>query len=409
MSRATGSLAVLGAAPAFAEPLHVGCPSIGNRQAFLDRLASSLDRRRLTNDGPCVTELERRLEERLGVRHCVAMSSGTTALSLLARAAGLSGEVILPSFTFVATAHALEWMGLTPVFCDIDPVTWTLDPAACEAAVTPATSAILGVHVFGHPCDVPALRAVADRHGLVLLFDAAHAFGCSYEDGRPVGGEGMAEALSFHATKVFHTFEGGAITTDHDALAAELRLLRNFGFRDTDDVVCLGINGKMSEPSAAMGLANLDALETTMAAGRAVLAAYADGLAGVPGVRLRLDAAGPRRNGHYAILEVADPALFGLDRDTLVHVLTAERVLARRYFAPGVHAMQPYHRRDPHAGAGLPVTCGVVSRVVALPAGAAMPLEAVPRVCEIIASAHAHAREIRAGLPARAPAANDGI
>jgi dTDP-4-amino-4,6-dideoxygalactose transaminase len=390
-------LAVLGARPAFAEPLHVGQPGVAGSAAFFQKLEAVMARRWLTNDGPCVAELERRLTRQFGVGHCVAVSSGTMAISLLARAAGLRGDVIVPSLTFVATAHALEWVGLRPVFCDVDPVSWTMDPDACEAALTPATCAILGVHLFGQPCDVDALQALATRHGLALFFDAAHAFGCEYERGRLVGSGGAAEAFSFHATKVFHTFEGGAVATDRDDLAGELRLLRNFGFHDAE-VVALGINGKLAEPAAAMGLANLETFDATLAAGRATVQAYVDGLAGVPGVRMRAASAGPRQNGHYAILEVTDPDAFGLDRDTLVRVLTAEHVLARRYFFPGVHAMEPYRSRDPHAAHRLPVTCQAVSRVVALPAGASIDPGAVPTVCAIIAAAHAHAAEILAAL-----------
>lgn len=392
-------LAVLGAPPAFTEALHVGRPGPGNPVAFMQRLEAILAARWFTNDGPCVAELERRLARKLGVRHCVALSSGTMAISLLAQAARLKGEVIVPSFTFVATAHALEWVGLKPVFCDVDPVSWTIDPHACEAAVTPDTCAIIGVHLFGQPCNVDALQRLAARHGLALFFDAAHAFGCSYDDGRPVGSGGAAEAFSFHATKVFHTFEGGAVATDRADLAGDLRLLRNFGFRDTDQVVALGINGKMPEPSAAMGLVNLDAFEATVASSRATVQAYANGLADIPGVRMRTNGTEPLQNGHYAILELTDPDVFGLDRDTLVRVLTAERVLARRYFFPGAHAMEPYRSRDPHAGDRLPVTCQAVSRVVALPAGVSMDPDSIRVVCGIIASAHRHAEEIQAALP----------
>lgn len=387
-------LAVLGAPPAFAEPLHVGRPNVADQAGFLRRVESMLARRWFTNDGPLVAELEERLARRVGVKHCVLVSNGTTALTLLARAARLTGEVILPSFTFVATAHALEWLGLRPVFSDIDPVTLTLDPVACEAAITPSTSAIIGVHLFGQPCDVEGLQQVADRHGLPLFFDAAHAFGCSH-GGRQAGSLAAAEAFSFHATKAFHTFEGGAVATDRDDLAVELRLLRNFGFRGTDTVVALGINGKMPEVCAAMGLANLEAFDATLASSRATFEAYDAGLAGLPGVVLRQrHAARDARNWHYAILEVTDAAAFGMSRDSLAQVLRAENVLARRYFFPGVHAMEPYHHRDPDAGARLPVTGYALSSVLALPAGAEISSDAVAGVCGIIWSAHARAAEV---------------
>ena len=292
-------LAILGAAPAFAEPLHVGRPGVPGRAAFLERVEAMLARRWFTNDGPYVVELEERIARKVGVKHCVLVSSGTTALCLLASAARLEGEVIVPSFTFVATAHALEWMGVVPVFCDIDLETWNLDAAACEEAIGPRTRAILGVHVFGRPCDTAALGEVAERNGLPLFFDAAHAFGCTHR-GREVGSFGAAEVFSFHATKAFHTFEGGAVTTNRDDLAAAIRLLRNFGFRGLDDVSALGINGKMPEVCAAMGLSNLGEFEATVAANRATFEAYREELAEVPGLEIRDYDAAERHNWHYA-------------------------------------------------------------------------------------------------------------
>ena len=194
--RTLGDLARWGGPPLFAEPRHVGLPTTGNRERFLDRVNGILDRRWLTNDGPCVRELEERIGALLGVKHCLAMASGTVALAIAARALGLSGEVIVPALTFVATAHALQWQGITPVFCDVDPATHSIDPAQVEALITSRTTGIVGVHLWGRPCDVDALTRVARAHGLKLLFDAAHAFGCSHA-GRMVGTHGDAEVFSF--------------------------------------------------------------------------------------------------------------------------------------------------------------------------------------------------------------------
>jgi dTDP-4-amino-4,6-dideoxygalactose transaminase len=384
-------LAILGGPASFSETLHVGRPHVDGREAFLRRAQAMLDSRWLTNNGPYVVELEERIAARIGVKHCVVVSSGTTALSLLARAAQLTGEVIVPSFTFVATAHAFDWLGLVPVFCDIDAETWTLDASACESAIGPATSAIIGVHTFGRPCDIGALRAVALRHNLPLFFDAAHAFGCTHGV-RHIGSFGDAEVFSFHATKVFHTFEGGAVTTNHDGLADELRLLRNFGFRGFDDVVGPGVNGKMPEICAAMGLANLEVIEETIEASRVTFERYRDGLAGVPGLTLRDHDTADRRNWHYVVVEVDDEN--GLDRNALVRVLAAENVLARRYFYPGVHAMEPYHTRDPQAGARLPQTVRAAARALALPAGSEISRSQVDRICTIVRSAVAQAPAI---------------
>src|SRR5437588_3765622 len=206
-------LAVLGGSPAFPEQLHVGRPNVGSSEAFHRRAQEMLERRWLTNDGPFVREFENRVASQAGVEHCVALSSGTKALELLLRAAGLTGEVIVPSFTFVGTAHAVLWTGLTARFCDIDPRTHTLDPIRLEELVGPQTSAIIGVHVWGRPCRVDPLSEIASRHGLRLFFDAAHAFASSHE-GRTIGSFGDAEVFSFHATKVVQSCEGGAIVTN---------------------------------------------------------------------------------------------------------------------------------------------------------------------------------------------------
>ena len=396
MTTGNPALAILGGPASFSETVHVGRPHVGGREGFLRRAQAMLDSRWLTNNGPYVVELEERIAARIGVNHCVVISSGTTALGLLARAAKLTGEVIVPSFTFVATAHAFDWLGIAPVFCDIDAETWTLDASACEAAIGPSTSAIIGVHTFGRPCDVAALGTVAARHNLPLFFDAAHAFGCTHDD-RHIGSFGDAEVFSFHATKVFHTFEGGAVTTNHDGLAAELRLLRNFGFRGFDDVGGPGVNGKMSEICAAMGLANLEVFGATIEASRVTFERYREGLAGIPGLTLRDRETSDRLNWYYVVV-VADEEAFGLDRNALARVLAAENVLARRYFFPGVHAMEPYRTRDPQAGDRLPQTVRAAARSLALPAGPEISRDHVDRICAIIRSAGVHAPAVLRAL-----------
>src|SRR5690242_4135606 len=216
--RTKADLAIRGAPPAFDEPLHVGRPNIVNRDAFLLSVSEILDRHWLTNNGPVVQEFERRVAEYLGVKHCVAMCNGTIALEIAIRALGLDGEVIVPSWTFVATAHSLYWQGITPVFADIDPATHNLDPDAVRRMITPRTSGIIGVHLWGRAAPVEGLQAIADQHGLKLMFDAAHAFGSTH-GGTSIGRFGECEVFSFHATKAFNTMEGGAVTTDDDELA----------------------------------------------------------------------------------------------------------------------------------------------------------------------------------------------
>jgi dTDP-4-amino-4,6-dideoxygalactose transaminase len=222
-------LAIFGHAPAFESPLHVGRPNLPDKPAILARIEVALDAGWLTNAGPLVAAFERRVAAETGVRHCIATCNGTAALELAVRALDLVGEVIVPAYTFIATAHALAWLRLRPVFCDVDATTHTLDVDRVAQAIGPQTSAILGVHLWGRACDVSSLTALAHERGLPILFDAAHAFGCTYQ-GRPIGSFGTCEVFSFHATKFVHSGEGGAITTNDDRFAERLRLLRNFGF-----------------------------------------------------------------------------------------------------------------------------------------------------------------------------------
>ena len=395
-------LAIFRSPPAFAEKLHVGRPNIGNRDRFLARLNDILDKRWLTNRGEYVIELERRIGRLVGVRNCVLVSNGTVGLELLIRALGLTGEVIVPAFTFVATAHALQWQEITPVFADIDPDTHCLDPGSVESMITPRTSGIIGVHVWGRPCAIEDLAGIAARRNLKLTFDAAHAFACSHE-GRMIGSFGEAEVFSFHATKLINTFEGGAIVTDNDSLAEKLRLMQNFGFAGYDRVIYIGTNGKMSEVCAAMGLTNLDSLDEVIKCNRANYEAYQRQLAGIPGMRLLAYDKRHSSNYQYVVVTVGDDSL--LTRDELVEVLHAENVMARRYFFPGVHRMEPYKSYFPHAHLLLPVTEQVCRQVLILPTGTAVSEAEIARVCEVIRTALGAASLVRKRLAAlRRPA-----
>lgn len=372
--RTPGDLAINGAPPAFVAPLHVGRPNIGNKQAFLDRVNQILDNNWLTNNGPMVQEFEQRIADYLGVKHCVAMCNGTIALEIAIRALGLEGEVIVPSWTFVATAHALYWQGITPVFADIDPDTHNLDPAAVRQVITPRTSGIIGVHLWGRAAPIDELQAIADEHGLKLMFDAAHAFGSSYR-GQSIGRFGACEVFSFHATKAFNAMEGGAVTTNDDELANAMRLMRNFGFNGYDNVIHPGTNGKMIEVCAAMGLANLDGFDGTIEANRRNHAAYKQALAGIPGVGVLDYDATERNSHHYIVLEIGDECR--ANRDEIIAALQAENILARKYFWPGCHGMQPYRDLFPHAGLMLPRTLALAERVVVLPNGLSLTPNAI--------------------------------
>lgn len=396
-------LAIVGHPPLFAETLHVGRPNVPDRARVLARIGEVLDRRWLTNDGPCVRELEERLCAYLGVRNCVLMSSGTVALEIAVRAAGLTGEIIVPSLTFVATAHALEWQRITPVFCDVDRHTHNLDPRRIEELVTSRTTGIVGVHLWGRPCDTDAIAAIARRHRLTVLYDAAHAFGCSHR-GRMIGSFGTAEVLSFHATKVFNTIEGGALVTGDDLLARRARLMRNFGFEGYDEVSTVGTNGKMNEISAAVGLAGLESLDAVLAVNRRNHERYRQCLAGIPGLTLVPYDERERANRHYVVVEV-DGAAAGIDRDHLVQALWAENVMARRYFFPGCHQMEPYRSRMPDAWRRLPETERLVGRLLTLPTGTAVDERTIDLIGELLRVLVAHGpavERVLAGVRARA-------
>lgn len=382
MKRVRSDLAIHGGQPAFAQPLYVGRPNIGDRQRLLDRIEGMLDRRWLTNHGECEIEFETKLEKMLGVRHCIAVCNATIGLEIAARAVGLKGEVIVPSFTFVATAHCLQWQGITPVFCDVDPHTHCLDPNKIEALITPRTTGILGVHVWGQPCAIEPLTEIAQRNNLHLIFDAAHAFGCSHR-GTMIGNFGAAEVFSFHATKFINSFEGGAIATNDDRLAEKVRLMKNFGFVDYDEVVYLGTNGKMSEVAAAMGTTSLESMEEFIAANRLNYRRYREGLASVPGITVFEYEEGSQQNFQYLVVEV-DAAAAGISRNRLVEILKAENVLARRYFYPGCHRMEPYRSLYPNSGELLPETERLAERVMILPTGTAVGGDEIATICELI-------------------------
>jgi dTDP-4-amino-4,6-dideoxygalactose transaminase len=396
MKTSLSDLAIFGGRPTFKEKLHVGRPNIGNRERLLERINDLLERRWLTNYGPYVQEFEHQLAKFLGVKHCIAMCNGTVALEIAIRALGLKGEVIVPSFTFIATAHALQWQEITPVFCDIDPLTHNIDPDKIESMLTPRTTGIIGVHLWGRACDIERIMYVATKHNLMVLFDAAHAFGCTYK-GEMIGRFGNAQVFSFHATKFFNTFEGGAVVTNDDDLASKMRLMKNFGFIDYDKVIYIGINGKMSEVSAAMGLVNLESIDEFIAHNHANYEAYRSCLEDIPGIKLKGYDHREKNNYQYIIIEV-DERETRVTRDELQEVLWAENVLVRRYFYPGCHRMEPYRSYFPHAYLVLPQTEKVCARVFSLPTGTAVGPEEIRTICSIIHLAITNYSEVRKQL-----------
>jgi dTDP-4-amino-4,6-dideoxygalactose transaminase len=356
---------VLGAEPRFAEDIFVTRPIAPERVAYAALTARVFEDRWFTNSGPLAIELEERLRIQLGVGCCTTFCNGTAALLTALRSLDLRGEVITTPFTFPATPHCIEWNGLTPVFGDIDPETYNLDPARVEEQIGPDTCAILPVHVFGNPCDVDGLQAVADRHGLRLVYDAAHAFGVELA-GEPIGRFGDLSALSFHATKVFHTAEGGAVVASDPALAERLRLLRNFGIVNENEVHGVGLNGKMSELHAAMGLLVLDALEAEIEQRGRLSDHYHARLKDVEGLSFQRIATGTLRN-HFNFTVQIDRDAFGLSRDEVHAALRPDGIVSRKYFYPlctenECYASLPSANRD-----DLPSANRLAGRILSLP------------------------------------------
>ncbi len=379
----SGTADVMMAASAEAE-LHVGRPNVGDREHFLSLVSEILDNNWLTNNGPMVQRFEKEVALRLGVRNCVAMCNGTIALEIAIRAMGLSGEVIVPSWTFIATAHALAWQGITPVFADIDPRTHNLDPDAVRKKITPRTTGIIGVHLWGRPAPVDSLQEIADEFGLKLMFDAAHAFGSTL-NGVNVGNFGSCEVFSFHATKSFNTMEGGAVVTNNDELAETVRLMRNFGFSGYDNVTHPGTNGKMMEMCAAMGLVNLEGFGGVCENNRTTYNLYRQELDGIPGINVIEYHEEDFNSHHYIVVEVEGDSL--VCRDRLVELLHSSNILARKYFWPGCHRMSPYRDMFPSAAVDLPSTEKLSDRVLVLPGGPLVSVEDVRRISKVIATA----------------------
>lgn len=381
--RNVDDLAINGAEPAFAGQLHVGRPFVGDQELFFKYAKQVLDSKLLTNNGPLVQEFERQVADYHDVEHCVATCNGTIALEMAIKALELKGEIIVPSFTFPATAHAVLWQAIKPIFADIDPNTHNLDPASVEQMLTEQTTGILGVHLWGRIAPVEQLQEIADKYDLKLLFDSAHAFGCTH-NGIKVGNFGVCEILSFHATKFFNSFEGGAILTNDAVLADKLRLMRNFGIAGADMVIHPGTNGKMHEMSAAMGLTNLQSVDRRIEHNRSVYDSYRQGLANVPHLKLLEYDKKENNNYQYIVIELAKDC--AISRDRMIEGLQSENVMARRYFWPGCHRMKPFVEEAGGSMPPLKYSESVSERVIVLPASSSVDEEEIDVICSIISA-----------------------
>ena len=346
------------------KPIPVTQPFLPPLEEFIPYLEQIWASRWLTNAGPFHQELEGALADYLGVKHLSLFTNGTIALVTALQCLRVSGEVITTPYSFVATAHSLLWNNIRPVFVDIDPVTFNLDPEKIEAAISPATTAIMPVHCYGNPCDVDRIQKIADTYGLRVIYDAAHAFAVK-RDGVSILNYGDLSVLSFHATKVFNTFEGGAIVSPDAKTKQRIDYLKNFGFADEVTVVAPGINGKMNEVQAAFGLLQLRHVEGAIRARRNVDALYREGLAGVTGITVPGQVANVDTNYSYFPLLVGPD--YPVSRDALYQELKACGILSRRYFYPLISDMPMYRGMPSAAPAGLPNARRVAEQVLCLP------------------------------------------
>jgi dTDP-4-amino-4,6-dideoxygalactose transaminase len=367
--------------PVLGRRIHVTQPYLPPLEEFIPYLKQIWDRKILTNSGPYHQELERALCDHLGVEHVALFANGTLALVTALQALRISGEVITTPYSFVATAHSLLWNGIKPVFVDIDPGTLNLDPKRIEAAIAPHVTAIMPVHCYGHPCDVAAIQAIADNYNLKVIYDAAHAFGVE-DGGGSILRHGDLSVLSFHATKVFNTFEGGAIVCPDAKTKQRIDHLKNFGYVDEVTVVAPGINGKMNEVSAAFGLLQLKYLDDALASRRRIDAAYREGLADLPGIRCLADAGEKVANHtHFPVLVGPD---YPISRDDLYQKLRDHEIFARRYFFPLISEFPMYRGLNSASRDNLPVATEMARQVLCLPIFPALEPQDVRRVIDLV-------------------------
>jgi dTDP-4-amino-4,6-dideoxygalactose transaminase len=384
--------AVLGGTSVFTNALGIVRPLLPPLAAIHNRLERAMLSGQLTNNGQYVRELEGELANFFGVKHAISVSNATLGLMILAKALGGDGEIIMPSFTFSATPHAIVWAGLQPVFADVLPDTYTLDPASVAPLINPRTVAIMGVHIYGHPCEINELQALADERQLPLVFDSAHAFGSRYR-GQRVGSFGRAEVFSFHATKIFPVGEGGVITTNDDELAQRLKLLRTFGDPGTENTQLPGLNAKMQEFNALIALENLKVVEQHVEHRRATVGVIQSELADVPGLTFQTQR--PYAYSNYQNLSLlVDENSFGLNCDQIFLALKAENVNSRKYFYPPLHKHDTYIKAPDAVRCELSVTEYVSDRVLCLPIYSDMSESLAGDLCTAVKRIHTHAPAI---------------
>ena len=371
--------AILGGKPVFDNRINIVRPVLPDFSELSDGLQKILTSRMVTK-GSYLAAFEKAVCEHLGVKHAVGVSSCTTGLMLTYRGLGLTGEVVVPSFTFMATVSALVWCNLLPVYADVNRRTTNLDPSSAEAAITSRTTALVAVHNFGNPADIQGLKDVADRHGLKLIFDAAHGFGALYR-GKPVGVQGDAQVFSLSPTKLLISGEGGIVATNDDDLAQTIRIGREYGNDGNYDSAFAGMNARLGEFNALMGLQSLKNLENAAQHRNQIADLYHEALGSLPGIRFQ-EVDPDDRNSYKDFSFTIDPQLYGLARDELVLALIAENIDVRKYYDPPVHRQKAY--RHFNCGNSLPNTDWLAANSISLPMWSNMPTEVALNICQAI-------------------------
>lgn len=347
------------------KPIYVTSPLLPSLDDFTSSLKDIWDSKIITNNGDFHKKLEKELAHYLKVPYLCLFTNGTLPLITALQAMRITGEVITTPFSFVATTHALWWNGIKPVFVDIDPKTCNLDPYKIEAAITPRTTAIMPVHVYGKPCDTEKIQEIADKYGLKIIYDAAHAFGVEV-NGESILKAGDMSTLSFHATKVFNTLEGGALIVRDEQTKKRIDYLKNFGFASETEVVAPGINSKMDEVRAAFGLLNLKIVDNAIAARQQIAIKYREKLKGIPGITFFEDMPGVRHNYSYFPIFINENK-YGMTRDELYFKLKKQNILGRRYFYPLISTFSTYRGLDSARPDNLPVATRMANSVICLP------------------------------------------
>lgn len=360
----------------------VTSPLIPPLEEFIPYLEDIWERKWLTNNGHYHRELEKALADYLGVQYISLFTNGTIPIITALQALRVTGEVITTPYSFVATTHSLWWNGIKPVFVDIDPKTCNLDPGKIEAAITPRTTAIMPVHVYGNPCDTEKIQEIADKYGLRVIYDAAHAFGVTV-NGESILKWGDMSTLSFHATKTYNTFEGGALVC-HDATTKQrIDYLKNFGFAGETTVVAPGINGKMDEVRAAFGLLGLKHVDKAIEKRKQVATHYRESLKGIPGISFMEDIPGVRHNYSYFPIFV-DEKEYGMSRDSLYEKMKENDIYGRRYFYPLISQFATYRGLDSASKKNLPVSHEIADSVICLPMHHTLSEENIQKIVNII-------------------------